>query len=94
MIKALRIFALLEGISTILLFGVAMPLKYIWHHETIMFPVGLAHGVLFIAYCFLVIVVTFEYQWKFKITFVSLVASLFPGGTFYVDYKYFKKIAA
>ncbi len=92
MIKTLRLFALLEGISTILLFGVAMPLKYIWHYETIMFPVGLAHGVLFLAYCFLVVVVTFEYQWKFKITFVSLVASLFPGGTFYVDYKYFRKV--
>ncbi len=93
MIKTLRLFALLEGISTLLLFGVAMPLKYIWHYETIMFPVGLAHGVLFLAYCFLVLVVTFEYKWKPYITFVSLLASLVPGGTFYADYKYFRKFS-
>jgi integral membrane protein len=90
MIKTLRLLALLEGISTLLLFGVAMPLKYIWHEETIMFPVGLAHGVLFIGYCLCVVLVSWKMKWEFKITFLSLLASLLPGGTFYADIKYFR----
>ena len=93
MISALRLLALLEGISTLLLFFVAMPMKYIWGNDTFIFPVGLAHGVLFIGYCLLVVMVGIKLQWKFKITFLSLSASLFPGATFYADYKYFKTIA-
>lgn len=90
MIKTLRLLALLEGISTLLLFGIAMPMKYIWNHEAIMFPVGMTHGVLFLAYCFLVVLVSWKMKWKFKITFFSLLASLIPGGTFYADNKYFR----
>ncbi len=92
MIKTLRLLALLEGISTLLLFGLAMPLKYIWQHETIMFPVGLAHGVLFLGYCLCVVVVAWKLNWKYKVTGISLFASLIPGGTFYTDYKYFKSL--
>lgn len=90
MIKTLRLLALLEGISTLILFGIAMPLKYIWHQETIMFPVGLAHGVLFLLYCSFVVVVAWKMKWTYKLTCIALVASLVPGGTFYADYKYFK----
>ena len=92
MIRTLRLLALLEGISTLLLFGVAMPLKYIWQHEAIMFPTGLAHGVLFLGYCSCVVFVAFKLNWKVKMTSISIIASLFPGGTFYADYKYFKSL--
>ncbi len=91
MIRALRILALLEGISTIILFGVAMPLKYIWNFDTIMFPVGMSHGVLFLAYCFIVFIVFIRLKWKASTLLLSWAASLIPGGTFYADYKIFSK---
>jgi integral membrane protein len=93
MIKTLRILALLEGISTIALFGVAMPLKYIFHFDAVMFPVGMTHGVLFLAYCFCVVLVAFLLKWKFQTTGLALLASLFPGGTFVADYHIFRKIS-
>ncbi|HNP18831.1 MAG TPA: DUF3817 domain-containing protein [Fulvivirga sp.] len=91
MIKTLRILALLEGISTIVLFGVAMPLKYIWDFDAIMFPVGMSHGVLFLAYCLIVFIVFLQLRWKTSTLLLSWAASLIPGGTFYVDYKIFRK---
>jgi integral membrane protein len=92
MIKTLRILALLEGISTLLLFAIAMPLKYIWHFDTIMYPVGMTHGVLFLAYCFIVFLVFLNLKWTFSTLLLALAASLIPGGTFYADYKLFRKV--
>ncbi len=92
MLKTLRILALLEGISTLLLFGVAMPLKYIFHFERIMYPVGMAHGVLFLAYCFCVLLVAYRLRWKLSTTGLALAASLIPAGTFVADYKIFKNV--
>ena len=39
-----------EGISFLLLLGVAMPLKYIWQLPLAVEVIGMAHGLLFIAY--------------------------------------------
>lgn len=90
MIKTLRLLALLEGISTIALFGVAMPLKYIFHYDAVMFSIGMTHGVLFLAYCFCVVLVSIKLKWNFQTTGLALLASLFPGGTFIADYYLFK----
>ena len=53
--------------------------------------VGMAHGVLFIAYCVWVIVVANDKKWNFKTTFLAGLASLLPFGTFIADAKIFKK---
>ena len=50
MIKSLRLLALLEGLSLLSLFFVAMPLKYIWDKPEMVPSVGMAHGVLFVMY--------------------------------------------
>ena len=88
-IGRLRLLALLEGISY-LLFAVTMPLKYgleiTWPNKI----VGFAHGWLFIAYlllCFQNIVI---HRWKLLDSFIALIASLIPFGTFYADARIFK----
>jgi integral membrane protein len=91
MIKNLRILAILEGISYLLL-GVTMPLKYMMDMPQPNYIVGMAHGVLFISYCSLVIYVAFKRNWSFKISILSLAASLIPFGTFYADWKWFRKM--
>jgi integral membrane protein len=91
MINNLRIIAILEGISYLLL-GITMPLKYMMGMPQPNYYVGMAHGVLFIAYCALVVYVAFKRNWTMKLTLLSLVASLIPFGTFYAEWKWFRKM--
>ena len=90
-IKILRTLAVLEGVSYILLLGICMPLKYIWEMPEATIAIGYAHGFLFIAYCILVIPAKIDLKWNLKITFLVLIASLLPFGTFVADFKLFKK---
>ena len=88
-LKTLRLLALLDGISYLLLLGICVPLKYIWDIPEPTNPVGLAHGVLFVAYCLWVLIVTREKKWSFKTMFLAGFASLLPFGTFLADKKIF-----
>lgn len=90
MLGALRLVGLLEGISYLILLGICMPLKYFWDTPEPTKPIGMAHGILFVMYCALVLKVAFEKRWKFEPIFWSLLASVLPFGTFVVDKKYFK----
>jgi len=71
--------------------GVAIPLKYIWEIPEASIAIGYTHGVLFIAYCILVIPAKLDLKWNLKTTFLVLIASLLPFGTFVADYKLFKE---
>ena len=46
----MRLISLVEGVSFLLLLGVAMPLKYLAGIPEVVTVVGAAHGVLFILY--------------------------------------------
>ena len=87
----LRIIALLEGISLLILLGIAMPLKYLAGIPEVVRVVGMAHGVLFILYAVLLIGVAVEKSWSFKKTILAFIASVIPFGTFYADAKWFKE---
>ncbi|SMG32777.1 integral membrane protein [Marivirga sericea] len=91
MIKNLRLLAILEGISYLLL-GVTMPLKYMMNMPQPNYFVGMAHGILFIGYCALVLFVALKKNWTLKLTLLSLAASLIPLGTFYAEWKWFRKM--
>lgn len=86
----LRIIGFLEGISFILLVGVAMPLKYIGGYQNATWDIGMIHGILFITYIVAVIPVKFSLNWNLKTTFLVLLASLLPFGTFVAEYKIFR----
>lgn len=87
----LRIIGFLEGISFLVLLGIAMPLKYILGQPEAVRHVGMAHGLLFVLYVILVTLVMLDEKWNFKTTAIVLLASLIPFGTFYVDAKYLRK---
>lgn len=90
-IKQLRIAAISEGISYLLLLGVTMPLKYLMDMPIPNMLVGYAHGVLFIWYIALVMIVAYRYRWPLMSTLIALAASLFPFATFYVESKMLRK---
>jgi integral membrane protein len=48
----------------------------------------MSHGVLFIAYIFLALLIKKSQNWSFKDLFIVLAGSLIPFGTFYIEKKY------
>jgi integral membrane protein len=56
MIEVFRKVALVEGVTTLLLFLLAMPLKYLAGQPWLVPPVGWMHGIAFIAYVLMMIV--------------------------------------
>ena len=88
-----RIFkttALLEGLSLLLLLFFAMPMKYLLGQPVYVQTIGMAHGVLFIAYIILATMLKFEQNWEWKKFAVICAASIVPFGTFYIERKYFR----
>lgn len=87
-LKILRVVAILEGISYLLLF-ITMPLKRLYAIPEPNYFVGMAHGVLFIAYILLVFLANNQQKWSVKTQFYAYIASLIPFGTFVADKKIF-----
>jgi len=85
----LRIFGFVEGISFLLILFVTMPLKYFFDQPGPNKVIGMAHGLLFISYCLLVLYVGSEKGWTWKVTGLALLASIVPFGTFWADQKFF-----
>jgi len=86
----LRLLAFIEGVSFLLILFVTMPLKYGLQMGEPNKIVGMAHGVLFILYVVAVIQISMDEQWLKKKTFLALLASIVPFGTFWADKKLFR----
>ncbi|HSR61592.1 MAG TPA: DUF3817 domain-containing protein [Robiginitalea sp.] len=91
MLKTLRITAVLEGISYLLLFTLSMPLKYWAGIGEPNIYIGYAHGFLFIAYLAIALLVWKERTWPSKILVYLILASLLPFGTFYIESRFLRK---
>jgi len=90
MIKTFRLISFLEGISYLLLLFVAVPIKHFGEDETYVKMLGMPHGLLFIGYIILAIMLKYELKWQSKTFWIILVASILPFGTFYIDRKYLR----
>jgi integral membrane protein len=85
----LRIVAVLEGISFLLLFAVSMPLKYLMHITAPNKVIGIIHGLLFVLYIIMVFQAMIEYRWKSKKVILAIIAALLPFGAFWAEKKLF-----
>lgn len=92
MLKIFKITAIVEGISALLLFFFAMPMKYIFNDPIYVKHIGMAHGVLFTSYIILATILKFSENWDFKKYFIICAASIPPFGTFYAERKYLKNV--
>jgi integral membrane protein len=92
MVKIFKITAILEGISFLVLianmFIIKMNNPELYH--TILRPLGMTHGFLFIGYVVLAILITKSQEWSSKTLAIVLAASFLPFATFYVEKKYVK----
>lgn len=88
MIRFFKIIALLEGVSLLALLFFAMPMKYIFNNPLFVKYIGMAHGLLFILYIALAILLKIEQKWDMKKLGIVSIASVIPFGTFYIEKKY------
>ncbi|MDX1952086.1 MAG: DUF3817 domain-containing protein [Verrucomicrobiota bacterium] len=86
-ITLLRKISFFEGVSYLLLLGVAMPLKYIWGMPGAVKIVGALHGGLFVLLCFSLLQTWIVAKWPFSRAAMVFVAALLPFGPLYVDHK-------
>ncbi len=90
-----RTAGFIEGISALVLFFIAMPLKYVppAGSETallgkeVVFYVGAAHGGLFIAYALITFLAWGQGALRFQHVAMAAVASIVPFGPFVIDRK-------
>jgi integral membrane protein len=85
-----RILAFTEGLSFIFILFITMPLKYMLNIPEPNMVIGMAHGILFLLYILAVIDLKIRKEWTIGLTFKSLLASIVPFGTFYMENKFFR----
>lgn len=92
MLKSFRLLSLIEGLSLITLLLIAMParryfgLDFVW-------PVGMAHGLLWIAYVLMSLAVSHLQRWSVGFWLLSLLCSVLPFGFVLLDWR-LKHLAA
>lgn len=92
-IGRLRLLGLLEGVSLLLLVGIAVPIKYMLGDPALVRSIGPVHGILFLLFVVNTLSVGVEYNWRFTTTtWKVLLACIIPFGTFYIDKKILSKI--
>ena len=88
LISIFRLVAFLEGLSYVLLLLIAVPIKYSSDEAFFVKIVGMPHGILFVLYIALALVLRINNQWIKNNFFAVLIASVIPFGTFVVDFKF------
>ena len=81
----LRLVALVEGLSFLVLLFVAMPLKYLAGLPAAVKVAGWVHGVLFIVFCVALLSSAVAARWPVSRAGLLFVAALLPFGPFVVD---------
>jgi len=90
MLRFFKIIGFLEGISYLVLFFNMLVIKNvnIELYKNLLFPIGMAHGLLFVLYIVLTIYLKFDLNWNIKKFAKIVIASLLPFGTFYSEKKW------
>ena len=84
-IARLRTIGFLEGISFLVLVGIAMPLKYAAGKPEMVAIVGRIHGLLFVLYVAAVVHVMIVRRWNFERALHAVIAAVVPFGPFVFD---------
>ncbi len=85
--KYFDIFCIAEFFSCFLLFCVAMPLKYGYDIIEPMFPIGMFHGIAFVGYIILALLVRKIYKWDDEEFVFIIMFAFIPFATWLVHRK-------
>ena len=84
-VDLLRAVAIWEGVSFLVLLGIAMPLKYVWQMPMAVKIVGSIHGALFVVFCIVLVRAKILAKLSMGQVALSFIASLLPFGPFVID---------
>ena len=87
LIRQFKWACIAEGITCILLYLIAMPLKYQFDNVLLMPPVGALHGIAFIWYMAMLYYVRKPLKWDDEDLVIAGIAGFFPFLTFWVEKK-------
>ena len=82
-----RVAGFLEIISTMSLFFISMPLKYICGNEILVIIIGPILGFLFILYCCLVLWEQRQGRMNMNLAIKGMLAAIPPGGPIWFERK-------
>jgi integral membrane protein len=84
-VRRLRILTLIEGVSTLVLFFIAMPLKYLAGKPEAVKIAGWIHGMLFLAVVVLLVWAMLRHRWPLGRGVLVFISALVPFGPFVMD---------
>jgi len=84
-LRRLRQLSIVEGVSTLILFGIAMPLKYLAGLPLAVTVVGSIHGFLFLALAAMFILGTRRIPLAPSLAAIGIGAAVLPFGPFVMD---------
>ncbi|MHC4996819.1 MAG: DUF3817 domain-containing protein [Planctomycetota bacterium] len=84
-LKSLRTLSLIEGCSTLILFFIAMPMKYAMDLPEAVRWAGSIHGALFVMLAVFAIMAVQIVPISNKLSFKLIIAAIFPFGPFLMD---------
>jgi integral membrane protein len=93
-LRRFRLVAFLEGLSFVVLLFVAMPLKYWADLPIAVRIVGMAHGLLFLAFVASLFDVALKRSWPPARWGLAFLSALVPFGTFLFDRSLRRELAS
>ncbi|MCH2200710.1 MAG: DUF3817 domain-containing protein [Fuerstiella sp.] len=84
-LNRLRLLGTVEGISTLILFGVAMPLKYFAGMPMAVRIAGSVHGFLFVCLTVMFVLAVKKVPLAKGLAVAGIIAAVFPFGPFVFD---------
>lgn len=82
-----RVVSLLEGLSYLLLLGIAVPVKYLAHDPSLVRLMGRVHGALFVLFVLALVRAATAASWSARQWGTAAIASVVPGGAFWLERK-------
>ncbi|MFC4353903.1 MFS transporter [Chryseomicrobium palamuruense] len=84
-IRLFRFFGIIDGISLLILLGIAMPLKYWAGLPLAVTFVGSIHGAIFIGYIVTIVIVQLTVRWNVYWSLLGIAAAFIPFANFLLD---------
>ena len=91
-LKNLRLMGIIEGTSTLVLFLIAMPLKYKANMPEAVSLVGSVHGLLFVVLCVMFVLAIKKVPISIMFCAIGILSAVIPFGPFILDHFYLKKL--
>jgi integral membrane protein len=80
-----RVMAYATGVMLLVLVGVAMPVKYLGHNDTLVAVVGPLHGWLYFLYLLSALWLAYSWRWDLGRTVLVALAGTVPFASFVAE---------